>query len=164
MSERETPKTNALVNEDLMWKGGSPSYRMMVEHARALERSLQQMHADADAGRRIFGAENARLKESLLALEKDAKRWETLCSLLDGSGIFEIPFNANDTFGYACADCVSAETRSELTSAIDAYQVAQWGGVMAWMETKSNARVIKEHREATDAGHAALAASEKEKK
>jgi hypothetical protein len=84
--------------------------------------------------------------------------------LLDGSGIFEIPFNANDTFGYACADCVSAETRSELTSAIDAYQVAQWGGVMAWMETKSNARVIKEHREATDAGHAALAASEKEKR
>jgi DNA-binding transcriptional MerR regulator len=46
---------------------------MMVEHARALERSLQQMHADADAGRRIFGAENARLKESLLALEKDAR-------------------------------------------------------------------------------------------
>jgi hypothetical protein len=104
------------------------------------------------------------LRVALLALEKDAKRWETLCSLLDGSGIFEIPFNANDTFGYACADCVSAETRSELTSAIDAYQVAQWGGVMAWMETKSNARVIKEHREATDAGHAALAASEKEKK
>jgi hypothetical protein len=104
------------------------------------------------------------LRVALLALEKDAKRWETLCSLLDGSGIFEIPFNANDTFGYACADCVSAETRSELTSAIDAYQVAQWGGVMAWMETKSNARVIKEHREATDAGHAALAASEKEKR
>lgn len=113
---------------------------------------LRVIKQRADQAERDRDAEKARGREN----EADAGRFKQVGAMLDSGAAFSLALNANDTFGYACADTVEVETSAELAEVADIYGVALWKGTMAWMERKTGNRVIKEHRTAADEGHAAI--------
>lgn len=95
---------------------------------------------------------------------RDAARYRACREMLDRGSFHGLPLNANDTFGYACADSVDVDDSLELDAVTDAYIVAGHKAVMAWMENKTGAKVIPPLRAETDDGHKAMldAATRKE--
>ena len=90
-------------------------------------------------------------------LRINAGRYQAVCEMIDRGVAFGLYLNANDTFGYACADGEEADTSSELHEIADLYAKHGYPAILAWMEKKRGTPVLKELRETADKGHAAMA-------
>jgi hypothetical protein len=82
----------------------------------------------------------------------DAERYQTICRMIEDGTAFGLMLNANDTFGYACADAELVDDVDSLREVVAIYSQHGYPAVLAWMEKRRGTPVLKELRELADKG------------
>jgi len=63
------------------------------------------------------------------------------------NGELFLALNANDLFGYACADSESIESDAELDEVVRIRLAEGWPGLVRWKECKRGMKSLEENRE-----------------
>jgi hypothetical protein len=86
----------------------------------------------------------------------DEERYRTLCRMIADGTAFGLMLNANDTFGYACADSEMVDDVASLHEVIALYAQHGYPAVLAWMEKRRGEPVLQELRALAERGRALI--------